>query len=237
MRLTFQLWKYSWLASPRKVRHRHGEEAVALERRPARARLEQPDLHLAHARQVGGQPRHVQPRHPAGDRDLVRHAQHVEAAERERAHLDRAVDQLVVVARRVGAEAAAPRAARRREPGDHAPVGIGRSLGRQDVEAAARALVADRQQEHAAAVEEAVRRVQVRRAHRQVPGVDLVGQRQRPVRRRAAPGVLVELFDPHAPPGARLAGLQRRQAHDVARKLSHHVAARYPRGQHEQLAL
>ncbi len=81
-------------------------------------------------------------------------------------------------------------------------------------------------------VEETVGLVEVGSAHRQIPGVHLVGHRQRTGRRRDLPGVLVELV--HAQ--LAVAG-ERRQAHDVARELADHVAAGNPRRQHESLAI
>ena len=209
----------------------HGHEGVAAERRLLRSRLEESDLRFAHAREVGGEALHVQLRHPARDGDLVRNAEDLEAAQFEGTHLDRAVDQFVVVGRLVRAEPEAARAARRAQPGRHLPLGVAGAGRRQDVHGAWFVLEADGQQEHGGAVEEAMRRVKMGGTHRQVPGVHLVGELDRPLRRRRSPRVLVELLELQLATAA-----QRGDADDVPGELPDHVAAGNPRGQHEELA-
>ena len=104
-----------------------------------------------------------------------------EADDLRRAHLDRVVDQRVVVGRPVQPEAVAAgrarQAARFRQAGVHRPALDAR---RRQVDQAGQLFLAVHAQEHAGAVEETVGFVQVRAAHRQVPCIDLVFDAQRP---------------------------------------------------------
>ncbi|ABA50678.1 hypothetical protein BURPS1710b_3583 [Burkholderia pseudomallei 1710b] len=211
-----------------RLRHEH----VARHRRAPGLRLEQRDLRLAHPLQVGREPLEIEPGHAARDRDVVRHAVRVERREREFAERDRMIDQLVVILRAVRAEAVAFRAARLRQRRRDAPAPVRVARRPLDHYLARRILAAERREKHARAVEEAARVVQVRGAHRQVPRVDVVAQRDRPGRRRGLPGLLVELADPQL--AARF--VERTQRHDIARELAHHIAARNPYGQREALA-
>jgi hypothetical protein len=104
---------------------------------------------------------------------------------REVAHLDRVVDQFVVVGRRVKAEAmafglAAPsRRAPPAVPWRRASPCSALPFRRLDIDKAGRFLLSDHAQEGAGAVEEGVRLVKVRAAHREIPGIDLDDDRQR----------------------------------------------------------
>ncbi len=147
------------------------------------------------------------------------------------------VDQLVVVRRAIHAKAVGARAAadpaRQRQRGRHLPVTVAGALRSLDVDETGAVGTPLDGQEDAGAVEETVGLVEMRGAHRQIPGINLVMQAQRAAgpQRRGAPAVLVELL--HAP---RLAIDLGPQAHDVARELADHVAARDPRRQAENLA-
>ena len=122
----------------------------------------------------------------SGDGDFVRNAAGFESGVAEVAHFDRVVDQLVVVLRAVKAEAmafglAAPVVAavcRAHCCGD-APVLVALAFRRLDIDKARRILLSDHAQEGAGAVEEGVRLVKVRAAHREIPGIDLDDDRQR----------------------------------------------------------
>ena len=177
---------------------------------------------------------------PAGNRHFVRHAASFEAEMGEGAHLDRMVDQLVVVGGAVEAEAQcrgsaalSTFSARRRERSGHAPAlefASGRWL---QVDEAGRVLLAEHAQEDAGAVEEAVCRVEVGATYREVPGVDGHGHRQRGaiLDRRGLPGVLVELVEAHG----FAAGFGADGDH-MAGEFTNQVAARNPRRQSEALA-
>ena len=96
--------------------HRQRQECVAIERRARLARLEKPNVRLAQAGQIGLHPVQIQPRHTPADGDFVRHAVHAEAAMREAARLDWAVDQRLVVLRQIRAELTRAGAARGGQP-------------------------------------------------------------------------------------------------------------------------
>ena len=180
---------------------------------------------------VLGQSRRVEVRNRSGERDLVRHAGGLEAFQPEAAHLDRVVDQRVVVGRAVAAETVSGRAGfrqRRRDP----PVAK-RAAGRRcEIDLVRLAVAAVDPDEDAGAVEEPVRFVEMRRAHRRVPGVHPIPEAERPAARRRAPAVLVDLVDRDRRSAA--VGGQR---DDVARELADHVAAGNPGGQREALAV
>jgi hypothetical protein len=191
--------------------------------------VEERNLCFADGFQVSLQARHVQVRHAARDDDVVRDAVRLERGQFEIAHFDRVVDQLIVVGRAIGAEAIAL-GARFFHRGRHAP-GAGSRIGRPlDVDLVRRRFLPHHAQEHAGAVEEAVGLVQVRSAHRQVPRVHLVVQRQRAGAWCCAPCVLVELCQCHGGTGPLGA-----DAHDIAREFADHVAARDPGRQREGL--
>src|SRR5512134_4075036 len=63
------------------VAERQRQKRVSRKRCAAAARLEKLDLGLAYAREVGGQPLHVETGNAAGHDDLVRHAENIEAPE------------------------------------------------------------------------------------------------------------------------------------------------------------
>lgn len=178
--------------------------------------------------EIAAQPLHVHVV-PAGDGNLVRHAARHERAEREGAHLDGVVDQLVVVRRGIGSESVAWRALAGHCRGD-APSTVARAARPQDLDLAGARLRAEHAEEHAWPVEEAVRGVQVRAAHRQVPRVDFGRDGQRAAAGRRAPGVLVDLGDAHRPAAAR--GTDR---HHVAGKIADEIAAGNPRRHREAL--
>ncbi|MCY1227045.1 hypothetical protein D9M72_393020 [compost metagenome] len=219
--------------------HRHEDvAAVAVQERRLRGLgFEQPDLRFADALQVAAHALEVKLRHAAGEDHVVLRAAGTEAGQLEGAHLDRMVDQLIVVGHLIAAEAVALRACAARRfahGGGHAPAAIGLAGGRMDIDGAWPLGLPVHAQEHRAAVEEAVGGVQVRRAHRQVPGVDLVAERQRAVGqadRRGLPALLVELGQADLAP-ARVGA----DAHDIAREVPDHVTARDPGRQRETLA-
>ena len=149
-----------------------------------------------------------------------------EMSEREMAHLDRVIDQFVVIARLVQTEAVALcalRTARARQGGGDAPVGEFGIGARAQIDLARPILAAEHAQEHAGAVEEGVGAIEMRRAHAEVPGIDLVLEGDFATHGRCSPGVLVELgqFD-----GA-LAGA-RFDAHEVAREITDQITAGNP---------
>ena len=112
-------------------------EQIAVERRgDLRRAAEEIDLPLADAREIAREPLEIGVL-PAGDRDLVAHAARGERGEREIAHLDRMVDQLVVVRRAIAAEAVRRRAVRGQRRRD-APVRVSRRRRANDVERARR---------------------------------------------------------------------------------------------------
>src|SRR4029077_20491010 len=101
----------------------------------------------------------------------------------------------------VGAEAAGlrPCAVHRRRDD---PVAIARALGPPDLELARRGFVPFWPQEKAGAVEQALPRVEVGAAHRQVARVYLAGHSERTHAGRRAPGMLVRLLDRDGPAAA-----------------------------------
>lgn len=168
---------------------------------------------------------------PPGDRDLVRHASHVEARPGEVAGLDRMIEELVVVDGAIGAEAALGRPVAR-HGGRHPPRRIFVARGCRDVDDARRVLAAFGQQEHRRAVEIAAGGVEVGRAHRQVERVHLRDDRHASARGRRVPRALVDL-----PDRQRLAVARRAHLHEVAREVADQVAAGNPGGQQEAMAL
>src|SRR5690606_4843398 len=145
-----------------------------------------------------------------------------EGGRRELAHLHRMVDQLVVVGGLVSTEppAAGSVAPHGGQGGGDSPAPEGGAAWRQDVDAAGLFLAAGDREEDTGAVEEAVARVEMGGANRQVPRIDPVGDQQPPLACEAAagPGVLVDLLDRH---GATAGGGV--DALDVAGELPHHV--------------
>ena len=91
-------------------------------------------------------------------------------------------------------------------------------------------------QKHTGAVEKTMRLVQMRGAHRQIPGVDLIGKRQRAFTGRGLPAVFVA-FDERDFFDAAGAFRMRGDPDDIARELAHHVAARNPGRQYENLTI
>ncbi|MCY1541916.1 hypothetical protein D9M68_776320 [compost metagenome] len=105
------------------------------------------------------------------------------------------------------------------------------AAGRGQLHQAGQVILAMHAQKDAGAVEEAVGFVQVRAAHRQVPGVDHVFHSQRAVAGRRLPSVVVRFVDGQAA-GARIG----RQRFDLAREVADQVAARNPGRQGQALA-
>src|SRR5258705_4960562 len=183
---------------------------------------------LAQALQIAAQPRRVGAV-AARDDDIVRNAACSKAREGELAHLYRMVDQLVVVRCDMAAESEGAGAFTRHRRSD-APIAVARAPGPQDLELARRAFVPERPEKHASAVEKSVAGIEVRAAHRKVPGVYLVAHAERPGDRLRPPCVLVDLLDRHRPvtaPGS--------YGNDVTREVPNHVAAGGPRRQRELL--
>ena len=212
------------------VAHGKRHEHVALHRRAPTGRLEKADLRLADFLQVGTQARHVEVGHLTGDDDVMRHAMGLEGRQREAAKFDRVIDQFVIVGCDIAAETVALGVELWQRGGD-APGGICRTFGAADLDFMRRLLLARHAKEDAGAVEECMGLVEMGGAHRQVPCVDLIHQDQRPVAAGGLPAVLVGFFKRD------LSAISaRRDAHDVARELTNHVAARYPCRQHQALA-
>ncbi len=216
----------------------HGHEHVAAvaveEGRGLGLGFEQADLRFTDLLQVAAHALQIELRHIAREHHVVLGATGAEAAHGEVAHLDGVIDQLVVVCHLVAAEAVAlgTTAAWRLAHGrGDTPAGIGLAVGCMDVDRARLVFLPFGAEEDRAAVEEAVRGVQVRGAHGQVPGVDLIAERKRPVHRCRLPALLVQLGQCH-----RLAAGIRADAHDIACEVADHVAAGNPRRQVEQLA-
>ena len=115
----------------------------------------------------------------------------------------------------------------------HPPAGVGFALGRLQVDEAGAFLLPEHTQENAGAVEEGVRLVEVGAAHREIPGVDLVGQGKRllPFQRFGLPGVLVDLVECNG-----LAAGFGRDTDDLPGEVANQIAAGNPRRQREALA-
>src|SRR5258706_5999951 len=96
------------------------------------------------------------------------------------------VDQLITVVRDIAAESEA-RGAFARHRGSDAQMAVARAPGPQELELARSAFVPERPQKHASAVEKSVAGIEVRAAHRKVPGVYLVAHAERPGDRLRAP--------------------------------------------------
>ena len=202
-------------------------EQVAAERR---RRAEQVDLGDTGARKIAGEPIEVATM-ATGERDVVAHAVRVERHQVEGATFDRMVDQFVVVGGAIAAEAMLGRTRALERRGN--PPGF-ECLARRrlDIDRAAFMLAPRHRQEHGTAVEVGMRGVEVRRAHRQVPCVDLAGHRQRTDAGRAAPTVLVDLGHRHR----QALTVACTDSQHLASELAHEVAARDPDRQPERLA-
>src|SRR5207244_1053462 len=87
-------------------------------------------------------------------------------------------------------------------------------------------------EKNAGSVEEGMRLVQVRGAHRQIPCVHVVSHAQRSLAGRALPRVLRDLCHRDT-----LAFRLRMQLDHVARELAHEITARDPRGQTQNLTV
>ena len=214
--------------------HKHIAVCAVEKGRAPGARLEQGDLGFANGLHVPGDALEIQPGDLAGEHQFVQGAVRGEADDLRRAHLHRIVDQRVVVRRPIQAETVSPRralhAAGFGQRGVDLPVF---QPGRGDeIEQAGFVFLPLDAQEHAGAVEESMRLVQVRAAHGQVPGIDGVFDFERAGARRGLPGMVVEFFHAHRPPAA-----PGGQCLDLARKIANQVAAGYPGGQGEFLAL
>ncbi len=201
-------------AAPTLVVQVHDEEVAVLEGEPAEHRGER----LADSREVGNHPPAVEVAAPP-DHQLVRDALHAKGMGRvrsERAHLERAVHQLVVV---LGVPRAV--ALRERHPGPP----FGRRLG---AHRAGLVLATDEERARGGRIEEGVRRIDVVGADRQLettePVLDADAARSR---RGDAPGLLVDLL--HRERTAAL--VHGAQAIDVTLVLADQVAARGPDGQ------
>src|SRR3569623_1087803 len=113
-----------------------------------------------------------------------------------------------------------------RERGREQPAPISLARRRLDVHAMTAICLAVYANEHTGAVEIAMSAVEVRAAHRHVPGVDVIEQRERAQTRRAAPAMLVELA--HCQRDGFGLGPQ---LHHVLGELADHVTAGNPRRQ------
>ena len=140
------------------VADRHHLKHIAVERHLRRAGIaavEKTYLLLADFFQIGGQAPAVAVV-DAGDRHFVRHAASTKSNQREAAHFDRVVDQVVIAGGAIQAKCVQPGAACARQRGGKPPAGIGAPLGRQDLDFMRRVFIFRHPQEHAAAVEESV---------------------------------------------------------------------------------
>ena len=192
---------------------------------------EETDLPFAQSLQVAGQSLDVRIVF-AGERNIVRDTARTERDKGEVAHFDRMIDQFVVIGRAIESEAVTARSTgqstcgwqRRGDP----PRAETIARGRAQVDQAWRRFLPDDAQKETGAIEEAVRLVEVRAPHRQVPGVDFGDHLQNNRRRhwRRLPGVLVEFFQ--ADGFAIGLGADR---HDMASKIANHVTAGNPRRQ------
>ena len=199
---------------------RRDQEQKARERRGA---AEETEVALTDPAKVPGETLGIRAVH-ARDRDLVGDPAGLEFHECEPAHLDRVVDQLVVVGRRVGPEppGRGPCARHRRR---HTAVRRPFGSGPDQVHAARTVLAPHGVDQEARAVEVGPVGVQVGAADRQVVRVDLVDEGQRPRHRGAAPALLVDLPDGNGPaPGLGAA------ADHVAREFPDEIATRDPGG-------
>ena len=212
------------------VAHRGDLEQIPIERRAALRRpAEEVDLPLANASKVLRQPLEVR-MVPASDRDFVPHGAGSERRERKIAHLDRMIDEFVVIGGRVAAKAMRHRAVggqRRRD----APVDEVVAAGTQQLDRARRAVAAFRQQKQAGPVEVRARAIEVRSAHRQLVRVHVRDERDRCGHGFSAPDVF--RFLPDRDVGAGRFGAH---LHELARELADQVAAGYPRRQAIALA-
>ncbi len=144
------------------------EKQIALERCGC---AEQLDVLCAHPAQVAAQSVQVGAMATA-DGDGMRHPGRFELSERERAHLYRMVDELVVAVGSINSEAVHRRilpAHRRSET----PRPRALTARRQNFHFAWTLLFAERAQEHTRPVEEASRAIQVRAPNREVECIDL----------------------------------------------------------------
>ena len=147
-------------------------EQVAVEGRAAvRCAAEKVALPLADAGEVAGEAIEIAAM-PAADRDVVLRAAGLERRCGEVAHLDRMIDQLIVVRRVIAAEAGR-RAFVAGKRGRHAPRASGVAVGRDDLDLAPAIRAAVRAEEYGRAVEVAARCVEVGGADRKVECVDL----------------------------------------------------------------
>src|SRR5690606_33723694 len=96
---------------------------------------------------------------------------------------------------------------------------------------AALRFLADDAQKNRRAVEEAVRGVQMRAAHGQIPRVDFHGDGQHAVARRRLPGVVVEFDQRHFAPAGACA-----DTHHMQREIAHEIAAGNPHRQRVTLS-
>ena len=212
----------------------HGEEDVA---RHGRRAAEQVDLPLADACEVGTQARGVAVV-PAGEDHIVGDAAGGEGGEGEVAHLDRVVDQRVVILGPVEAKAVARGGAVDAggfgQCGGDTPLANGLPHRRTQVDQAGLLFLPLDREEQAGAVEEAVGLVQMRAAHRQIPCVDRVVELQRGALRHRAglPARFVALLQRH-----RLSAGGGFEGDDVAREIADHVTAGNPRGERHALSI
>jgi hypothetical protein len=184
----------------------------------------------ADGHEIGGEAREVRVL-PAAHGHPVRYIADAEGDDVEPAHLHRMIDEVFIVIGPVAAETPALGTVRR-ETGRDPPIGAFGVRRRQQLDAAGLVVTAVHAQKQARAVEVAVGAVEVRRAHGQVPGIDLGADAKRRARRADPPGLFVELDQRHRavrPLGG--------DADDVPREVPDHVAARDPRRQRQgQLA-
>ena len=171
------------------IAHRHHQEQIALDGRLPVLGVEHRDLRLADRLQVAYQPFEVH-RGPARDHDLVPAATCIEMRKLEVPHLHRVIDQCVIVrcpeapelVQGVRGPFGASRTTRRhlgaRQRRCHLPVSEGLPVGREDVYRTWVVFLPLHAQEHAAAIEEPMRRIQMGCPHGQIPRIDLIADHQ-----------------------------------------------------------
>ena len=218
------------LEAPIPFSDRRDLEQVAIERRTRADAVEQLDLPVADACEVARKARQVSLL-TARDDDIVRRAARLERRQREMAHFDRMVDQCVIAVGAIAAEAVRRRAVGRQRRGN-APLGKLRSLRCRDDQLARGVSAAFWTKKDGSTVEVGALRIQVRRSHRKVVGIDVRNQAQRSRASGRAPGILGFLDELHRA-GRRLGPY----THEMSRELADQVAARNPGGQAETLPL
>jgi hypothetical protein len=168
------------------VARRRDLEQIAIEgRATAGLASEKVRVPLADAREVGRQAIEVD-MHFAGDRDVVLSAARFEGRRHEVRHLDRMIDQRVVVVRDVGAKRPRHRT-RARHRGRDSPVPIRRNVGCDELHFAWSIGASLRAQEKRGTVEVTAQRIEVRGSNGEVEGIHVRNHAERTGARRRAP--------------------------------------------------